>query len=738
MLKYKVRESIKKGVSMNIIDVKNNLVKLCYEEDIALSGFVKIKDSNKMYIAQVLHLEATRVGKVAIAKLIFNYDDKIISYDGSIPSLRAIAEPLDTKFILDTIHKENPLALGKTIDRENNIVVDFDILNENPIILSEKFNTTKVLLNNLAIQLQARKKKLVVFDTAGIFNFNKLKIAKDFKLPLNKSTINYIYEKGFVDATAESKALIQSIFEELGEYSKTVEFIPFDTFKAVVDSEFMRTKLIQLIIMKNKIKQIQDWNVFAQTPQEYQVLKTKFENDSTVVIDISNIKKSLQKECIKYVYSILAGINEEFYAFTPLSGESSDKALLSQIAETENVHTSIICDYDYSNLAELKKTSKNMLMFSPLKQQKDFGSYNVFLQKLAEDEFIAFGKMTRFIPLIGKLELMKSTDAYVPAAKEATPTIPVPAATPQPAEPQAEEEKPVIQHVELPKETEAVFEEEEPTEEPQEETAAEETTEEAPAPAEAEETITVDEQKEIETIDAQPIEEITTPAAETIEVSEIAVSQVASASAEEVIKQAEVPAPEAPVPTPEQNPVEQALNEVPDLAEEDEELSDDDLDMIESLSKPNEEIPAINEEPQPQPQPQAEPEPIPAEPVTEEEPAATVSEEPQPAPQPEPQEEKPQSVDEEINSAELPKQAEPLQTRANSSPVVPEYAAQFPDEDRVNSDAFREGDRVVHEEFGEGVVEKLINYGDKILASVNFASVGRRLLNPDISEMKRI
>ena len=56
---------------MNIIEVKNNLVKLCYEDELVLSGFSKIDDTNKSYIAQILHLEATRIGKVAIAKIIY-------------------------------------------------------------------------------------------------------------------------------------------------------------------------------------------------------------------------------------------------------------------------------------------------------------------------------------------------------------------------------------------------------------------------------------------------------------------------------------------------------------------------------------------------------------------------------------------------------------------------------------------------------------------------------------------
>ena len=32
---------------MNIIEVKNNLVKLCYEDERVLSGFIKIDETNK-------------------------------------------------------------------------------------------------------------------------------------------------------------------------------------------------------------------------------------------------------------------------------------------------------------------------------------------------------------------------------------------------------------------------------------------------------------------------------------------------------------------------------------------------------------------------------------------------------------------------------------------------------------------------------------------------------------------
>lgn len=704
---------------MNIIEVKNNLVKFCYEEDLRLSGLVAINDTQKTYIAQIIHLEATRMGKVAIAKILFNFADRLYTYDGSVPSLRAEIQQLDTSFLLDALDNSDPLTLGKISGQTDNLTVNFDFLHENPIILAEKFFFTKILLNNFALQVQARKKKIVVFDTAGVFKANKLTITKDFRIPLNSSTINYIYEKGFEDTTAESKALIQSIFEELSEYSKTVEFIPFDTFKAVVDAEFMRTKLMQLIVMKNKIKQIREWGVFAQNPAEFDVIREKLLTDDTVVIDVSPLKPSLQQECIKYIYGVLKLTGQEFYAFTPLASDGGDKFLVDQILSTENVHTSLICDYDYKYLSDLKKCSKNMLMFTPLKQQKDFGGYNIFLQKLAEDEFIAYGKITKFVPVIGKLTQLSTVDVFVPKVAEVIQEVvhpaPEPVAAPPVEAPVAENPAPV----EEPAPVEPVVEEV-PAE------PAEEITE-TPEPSEAsveepsEVTEAVTEQADPETAAAEVTPEGEAPAEQ--EAQEAAPAEPETAAEEAAV--------EVPAPAGEVSEVQEALNEIEDVSEEDEALSDDDLDMIEKMSKPDEEIAVLNEEPEAAPVESVAEEIPPAETVAPVENVPPAVEEGTPDPEP-------HSAGEEIPPAPIPPQQEPLQTRENTNPAIPEYKAEIPEEDKVNSDALREGDRVVHEEFGEGVVEKMINYGDKILCSVNFTSVGRRLLNPEISEMKRI
>ena len=78
-----------------------------------------------------------------------------------------------------------------------------------------------------------------------------------------------------------------------------------------------------------------------------------------------------------------------------------------------------------------------------------------------------------------------------------------------------------------------------------------------------------------------------------------------------------------------------------------------------------------------------------------------------------------------------------LETRNASTPIVPVYDAEIPAEDLVSSDPLEQGDTVVHAKYGNGVVEKMIKYGSKTLFSINFDNVGRRLLDPTLTEIKK-
>ena len=69
-------------------------------------------------------------------------------------------------------------------------------------------------------------------------------------------------------------------------------------------------------------------------------------------------------------------------------------------------------------------------------------------------------------------------------------------------------------------------------------------------------------------------------------------------------------------------------------------------------------------------------------------------------------------------------------------PVVPIYPVE---ETPISGpvEVYQPGDRVTHPKYGEGSVEKMVKFGNKILCSINFAN-GRRLLDPTVSQLSKI
>lgn len=99
-----------------------------------------------------------------------------------------------------------------------------------------------------------------------------------------------------------------------------------------------------------------------------------------------------------------------------------------------------------------------------------------------------------------------------------------------------------------------------------------------------------------------------------------------------------------------------------------------------------------------------------------------------------------QTFAEELNTQSAP-DAEILPASAAAAPAVPIYSADVePLEGEIGDfdTNFEQGDSVEHVKYGKGVVEKLISYGSKTLCSINFDNVGRRLLDPSLSGLKKV
>lgn len=393
---------------MRVLEIKNNLVKIEFntEDNLSLSGFVIIEDKNTPYVAQVMNIKADAITNFAIVKLLFTFNDEGVlkNYNGTIPSLKAVVSVLPSKELLDIIPAENPLVLGELAQQGIKLKVDKSILDNNLLVCSNNSENTFLLIENITKQLD---KNVVIFDTDGLSDYDeKFVLGRDFKLPLNYDTINYIYDNDLEDVDATSKAIIQDIFLEVQEYIKTLPegFLPFETFLNVVDQQYKETQITQLVLLKNKLLKYKELNVFAETLKDILSLSMSIERAKKTVIDISNVPENLQREAIMYVYKVMNSIGDDIYAFAKASNSLANKRLLKQFLSRSNVSTIVVCPHEYKYISEAKEIAQNLILFTPLTLQHDFASYNTFLNKLNSDEFIVYGAHTQNIPFIVELE----------------------------------------------------------------------------------------------------------------------------------------------------------------------------------------------------------------------------------------------------------------------------------------------------------------------------------------------
>ena len=745
---------------MNVMEIKNNLVKVAFsaEDNLALGGFIIIEDENSPYVAQVMNLKSDTATNYAIVKLLFTFNEDGIlkNYDGTIPSRKANVSKLPSSELLDIIPVEDAIVLGSLAQQGINLKVDKTILENNLLVCSNNQSNTATLINNITSQIS---EKSVIIDTDGLFDSERtVVLGKDFKLPLNYETINYIYENDLEDVDAISKAVIQDIFLELQNYIQTLpeRYLPFDTFIDVIDAQYRQSEIPQLILLKNKLLKYKEMNIFGQDLKDILNLSIAIENAKDICIDLSDVEDNLQKEVIRYVYKILNGINEQIYCFVKVSNSNISKKLLKKYITRDNVFTTIIAPHEFKYIEEVKEVSQNVIFFAPLTLQHDFASYNSFLAKLNSDEFVVCGAHTQNIPFITEL-------APVEDEKE-TPIVPMPEAVTTTVEPEEKQEE---QEVE-PKIDQELKPEPEPeaevTRQPEEDVQAEEisTSQEENFPEikypDIEET---SENESFETLDALDTENAFEPQIEEDnnndnddEVEDIEETIIDEPISEDLI--IEEPVSEISDDTEDFSSEENNFNKIQpagnilddsdtvfeplDSTKQDDE---DDFSTIESADEI--EIPEITEEPRE---------------LTNDEMVEQVAKDVDKAlyeklpsdddiegfeedAQPDLTEDDLNLIDdltadEDIQLADSGEMQDfNIEEDEELPPVVPIY----PTEDDLDEDDgmnFEPGEKVYTAKHGEGVVEKMIKYGNKMLCSIDFPNIGRRLLDPSMTEIKRI
>ena len=744
---------------MKVLEIKNNLVKISYnrEDNLLLSGFVIIEDSQTPYVAQVLSLKADNGINYAIVKLLFTFDAEGIvkNYDGTIPSLDSDVTKLSSDELLDILPVNNPVDIGFLANQDAELKVDRSILENNLLICSENQENTNTFIENCVFQLSTENNKSIIFDVDGKFAGQKLKFGEDFKLPLNYNTINFIYEHDLDNVDPASKALIQDIFLEVQEYSKTVldKFIPFDTFISVVDQQYKALGLTELVLLKNKLLKYKEENVFAQNAKEIHTLRSAIRANLTNIIDISSASDILQNEIIKYVYDSIDEMDLFVYSFVQLNNDNADKKLIRHFLTKNKIYTTIACSHNFKYLYELKERANNLILFAPQTLQHDFASYNTFLNKLNPDEFIIYGKATQHVPFIIELSSILEQTAEEPE-EEAT-SEPVAAEETKPTEPEKPDDfsdesnsysyETLISddipsnesevHTDETSDNETETEEEKTEEEIQPEVISniidQEIASETPA---LEEIQTVEKTPEI--IEEAPYngnEEI--PHIEhqedLLEEAPLEITEEVAPAISESFIDGNVLEESDHQPEPVINYDENSLplisdEEIEKSIQEEEQfpIKDNASEIVDEImfSQPKQANDNLEEEPEIEEEQEND--------LTNEEENLSQETE-QPSQETESEEEVLTEDDlnfiEDVNigAANLPEEVN-----------IPVYPVETPVRDDIP--VFEQGDRVSHPKYGEGVVEKMIKYGNKTLCSINFVNIGRRLLDPAMSEIEKI
>ena len=679
---------------MKLIEIRNNLIKLSYEENErpTLGQFIALTGDEKSYVAQYVNLKADNINNFAVAKLMFSFtqDGVVSEYDGSAPSIGSKIVELPANELLDLLPLETPLKIGQISGCGDELNVDISIFEGNFTVFCENDYEKTTLISNCVRQLFRMKEKSVIIDIDDLFGeYNRITLGQDFKLPLNSEFIDFIFEHDLKNTDAATKAVIQDIFYAVQQYIKTLDnqYLPVENFIDVVTAQYKETQMPELALLKNKLLKYKDAGIFANEPQEYLQLEDKLKERNCVVVNLKDADGELQKDIIAYIHKLLETFDKYVYYFVPLKDDNSDKKLLKRLINHSHVFTTVFASHLYKYASELKSHAQNIMFFAPQTMQNDFAAYNTFLNKLSPTEGIIYGKLTQGIPLIISLDnleldltkedvfgdrqrfipaieedILTSDDIYaINSLQEAPAHKPEPQLPTEAVEPSQdyfadvtdsdieEFESQTVQPEEF-EEVQKVEETETETEEVQETYAVEN--------EHIENILADDEEEETEANSIEPDAGELTETAEDDDLSFMDNFHDGS--------------------QPEQ------AEEVVETEDEADKLTEDDLDFIE-----NSQDDASN------------------------------------------QDEEPAKVEE---GEEIPD----LEEDEEAPPVVPVYDTDEGEEVVDESIGFKSGDKISHPRYGNGTVEKIIKYGNKTLCSIDFENVGRRLLDPSISDFEKV
>ena len=399
---------------MKIIEVRDGFIRFEADNSIYLSSFIQAAGMDKSYIAQVNQIKKFGNVTIANAKILFILTSQgLQNYDKTEPSKDAEISVFTSELLNNSINVKKPIILGKTLDNKNNIVMDDSIFNKKILFSIDSEELNNLLVRNLSKQFENIKKKTVIFDTLGVIKSKKFAAGVDFKLPIDKSTLMFMYQSCLDDATADSKSMIVEIFKDLSEYAETVPFVPFGTLKSIVDDMVDKQHIFKLLVLKNKLAKFEKLGYFATKQTEVDNLNKIFESDC-VVVDLSKLDSLFQTRYIEFIYSYL---KDDAQVIFELSNSISKKSLKYVLSDSERP-TAIITHSKYKYLNDIKSMFDNFVIEPSITNNSLFKMYSSFFASMQKNTYLVVGEGINYIPMVSSAQIIDEVLDYIEEKEE--------------------------------------------------------------------------------------------------------------------------------------------------------------------------------------------------------------------------------------------------------------------------------------------------------------------------------
>ena len=207
---------------MQVANALNNNIRILFNPNVEafkLFDFLMVKSATDRYLAQVIEIYDDKFDasqNVAKLKLFYKitHNNEVMPYDNFTPNKECEIIKLKQEEIEDFINQDKDTFIFATnVKSQTGLKLQYDFFNNNAVVLSDKIENSNVISLNLAKKLSSVKNSIIV-DSTGIVDFEeavKIKATRDFRLPLNDITIDYVFDKCLSDASLEFQATCGAI-----------------------------------------------------------------------------------------------------------------------------------------------------------------------------------------------------------------------------------------------------------------------------------------------------------------------------------------------------------------------------------------------------------------------------------------------------------------------------------------------------------------------------------------------